>query len=434
MKDLSDVTVAVVDYGKFIFLAEAFVGKARKVLYHSPVDKEFQDINDAAKGDGLFGIERVDEILDPAVLEEVDLWVFPDIGFKGLQLMLREMGKAVWGAMGVNDLELSRTKFLDFLDDIGIPKVKSLKVKGLTNLSNHLRRVEGKWIKLNRYRACVETYHHRDYAHSLQKLDEWAVRFGGLKEEVMFVVQDEIDCDVEIGYDGWSVDGEYPSISFQGYELKNELYLGSLLKYGDLPQEVRVVNEAIAPMLAESGYRNFLATEIRVKDHTPYFIDPTFRMAGLTEDQLPETCTNLAEVIWSGANGRMIEPEYSCEYVAVATLHCCDHVRNQWFTLNIPEKVRRWVKLYHYCMCDDLYHFIPSVPLECDEAGVVIGCGDSIEEAIDDLKDHFEMLKDEPLTCQVEGFAELLKQVNDAEEEGMEFSDQPIPRPEIALN
>ena len=153
----------------------------------------------------------------------------------------------------------------------------------------------------------------------------------------------------------------------------------------------------------------------------------------MTEDQLPETCTNLADVIWHGANGELIEPEYAAEFVACATLHCSDHVRNQWFCLNIPEEVRRWVKLYHYCVCDGLYHFIPSVPLECDEAGVVIGMGDSIESAIDALKEHFEMLSGEPLECDMTGFVDLIEQVNSAEEEGLKFSDQKIPNPEIAI-
>jgi len=433
MKDLSEITVCIVDYGKFIFLADAFVGKAAKVYYHSPVDREFQDINDAVKGDGLPGIERLDDFLDPEVLKDIDLLVFPDIGFAGVQKHLRDMGKAVWGAMGVNDLELSRTKFLAYLKEVGLPTVNSVKVVGLTNLAIHLRQVKGKWIKLNRFRACMETYHHRDYAHSLQKLDEWAVRFGGLKEEVVFVVQDEIECDVEIGYDGWCVDGQFPNRSFQGYELKNELYLGSLLAYQDLPEQVREVNKAMMPMLASAGYRNFLATEIRIKDDVPYFIDPTFRMAGLTEDQLPETCSNLAEVIWHGANGELLTPEYEAEFVAVATLHCCDHVRNQWFALEIPEEVKRWVKLYHYCMADGLYHFAPSVPLECDEAGVVIGMGDSIEDALDSLKEHFAALESEPLHCQIEGFAELLQQVKAAEKQGVEFTDQPVPEPATVI-
>jgi hypothetical protein len=73
------------------------------------------------------------------------------------------------------------------------------------------------------------------------------------------------------------------------------------------------------------------------------------------------------------------------------------------------------------------------VPLECDEAGVVIGIGNTIEESIESLKQNFALLKAEPLRIEETGFADLLKQVKKAESEGMEFSDQPIPQPEIVL-
>jgi hypothetical protein len=211
------------------------------------------------------------------------------------------------------------------------------------------------------------------------------------------------------------------------------LYLGSLLDYEKLPWQIREINKAMSPLLSKFGYRNFLATEIRVKDNVPYFIDPTFRMAGLTEDQLPVTCSNLADVIWQGANGNLIEPQFVCDYVSVATMHFTSHQKDHWFQLHIPEEAKQWAKLYHYCQLDGMHHFIPSVPLECDEAGVVIGIGNTIEESIESLKQNFALLKAEPLRIEETGFADLLKQVKKAESEGMEFSDQPIPQPEIVL-
>jgi hypothetical protein len=431
VKDISEVVVCVVDYGRFLFLAECFVGVAKKVLFCSPSDREFKDVRDCEKGTGIPGIERIDSFLDPHVLPRIDLFVFPDIGFAGAQLYLRSIGKAVWGAMGVNDLELSRTDFLDFLDQVGLEKIPSVKVKGLTNLCLHLQEHKDKWIKVNHYRAQMETWHHIDFDRSEEKLVGLSAEFGGLKEEIMFVVQDALDAD-EIGYDGWSVDGGYPSCSFQGYELKNELYLGSMLEYEDLPEQVIEVNEAMAPLFSEAGYRQFVATEIRVKDKVGRFIDPTFRLAGLTQEQLSTTCSNLPDVIWSGANGVLIEPEFICKYVAVATMHYTDHAKERWFCLKVPEEKREFFKFYHYCQRDGMLHFIPCFPFD-NEAGVVIGGGDSVGEAIDNLKENFEVMADEPLRIDVAGFAELLEQIQEAEDEGMEFSDQEIPEPETVL-
>ena len=429
MKAIEDVTVCVVDYGKFTFLAEKFAEKAFKTYYHTPFDREFVDVNDCVKGTGLPGVERLDDFLDPNVFPEIDLFVFPDIGLTGVQRHLRELGKAVWGAMGATELELSRTKFIKTVESLGLSTVTSVTVKGVTNLALHLKDKKEKWIKMNRFRACMETWHHIDMDHSRHKLDSLSVRLGAVKEHVIFVVQDTIDSDVEIGYDGWCVDGNYPEKTFQGYELKNELYLGSVLSDDKLPDQIKTVNDAMAPLLADYGYRNFIATEIRVKDDIPYYIDPTHRMPGLTGDQLPETCENLAEVIWHGANGELIEPNFICKFSAVATLHYKNHVPHEWFSLNIPDDVRRWFKLYHFCKIDGRYAFIPSVPFECDEPGTVIGIGDSIEDAIDHLKENLECIRDEPVSAEVEGFSDLIKQVDEAQKMGMKFSKKPLPDP-----
>lgn len=438
MKDLSDITVCIVDYGKFILLSKAFVPFAKQTLYHSPMEKEFRDVRDCVRGDGLDGVIRVDDFFEPKVFDEIDLFVFPDIGFSGLQKYLRSIGKSVWGAMGASDLELLRTRFIKFLEDVGLEHVPTEKVNGISALSERLKSVDHKWVKINEYRAQTETRYHVDFDHSSRWLDSMAVKFGGLKELPVFIIQDEIVDNgegnvIEIGYDGWTVDGQYPIRSFQGYEAKNEAYLGSLREYTELPIQILAVNEAISPALKEYGYRNFMATEIRVVGDKFYFIDPTFRTAGLTQDQLPYTCDNLAEVIWRGANGELIEPKFNAEFVAVSTLHYKTHVEGEWFTLNIPDEASEHSCFYHYCRDGSLHHFIPSVPYECDEAGVVMGKGTTVEDAIENLKSNFKLLEQLPLTIDLSEFAPLLEEIKEAESADIEFSDSELPKPEIAL-
>src|SRR5262249_501608 len=138
---------------------------------------------------------------------------------------------------------------------------------------------------------------------------------------VVFVVQDDIESDMELGYDGWCIDGEYPPFSFQGYEKKNQLYLGSVMSLDDLPDEIKVVNDAMSVVLERYGYRGWWATEMRVYAGVPYFIDPTPRHPGQTGEHQLETIKNLADVIWQGANGRIVEPEFEWRFAAEATLH-----------------------------------------------------------------------------------------------------------------
>ena len=428
MKNIEDITTCCVDYGTFLCVAEMFGKVAKKSYFHSPMADEYLDAKKCVIGDGLNEVEnvfRVDEPLDPDFIDEVDLWIFPDIRFTGMQKVLRRLGKPVWGSMGADELELYRTKFLDTLEFLGLPVVKYITIKGLTNLSLHLKEVKDKWIKVNRYRENMETWHHIDYAHSQRELERLESQFGGVKEHIIFIVQDVIDTDLEIGYDGWCIDGQYPNKSFQGYEGKNELYLGGWLDSKELPDVVKQVNETISPVLKEFGYRNFMATELRVKDDVPYFIDPTWRMAGQTQESLTNTCTNLPEVIWGGANGELVPPDFRSKFVAEATMHYTDPSEG-WRTLVIPEKVRAFIKLYGYCYADGAYQFPPR---RNDELGVVCGEGDTIEDAIENLKDNFDALGDEPLAIEFEGFADLLNEVKEAEKQGVEFTDQTIPDP-----
>lgn len=426
----------VIDSGTFAALAER-LSRDVQISYYSPFEQEYLGLERCCLGDGFDSFERVEEYMDPDHFNSVTRWVFPDLGFQGFQKYLRSLGKPVWGSFSAMDFEWSRTRFLKMVESIGLPIAPYTVIRGLDNLREHLKTVERKWVKINRYRDNAETWFHSDYEHSLGELDREAVEFGPLSNGIVYVVQDEIKGTddspvIEIGYDGWCIDGKFPKSSFAGFEAKNELYLGSLMDYDKLSDEVRGVNDAISSLLKEAGYRNFFATEIRVKDGVPYFIDITPRMAGQTQEHLLETCTNLTEVIRGGSEGELIVPEFSHQFAAEATMHYKTQNESEgWKTIRVPKESREWFKLYRCCYYDDAFQFPKG---RNDELGVVIGLGDTIEESIDNLKENFESVKDEPVSIEVAGFADLLEQIKDAEKEGVEFSDQAVPKPEIALS
>lgn len=441
MKDISEIHAHIMDAGTFSPLADCLAKKCKRVTYYSPFEQEYLGIERCCLGDGMETFERQDEYMEPEFFDSVDLWIFPDIGYGGFQRYLCREGKLVWGSMGASDLELYRTRFAKTVKELGLLHTPTVSIRGLTDLAEHLKPLKNKWVKINRYRENKETFKWIDWTHSERHLEEMAVTFGPLKDCIWFVVQDPIDGDetepvLEIGYDGWlitSPDGKplYPPSSFQGYEKKNQLYLGSLLDYEDLPEAVRKVNEAFGPVNAEYGYRNFFATEIRKRGDEESFIDPTERMAGQTMEHILNACTNLPEVILAGARGEVLEPKWKYSFSAEATLHYTDSTESGWKTFKVPEESRENFKLYRCCYADGAYQFPPH---KSDELGVVVGGGDSIEEAIENLKENFEAVSDEPVSIEVAGFADLLEQIKDAEQEGVEFSDQPVPEPEIAIN
>lgn len=440
MKTIEEATVLVVDAGTFIPLADCIGKKAKRCLYYSPWEQEYVGIDRAVIGDGFQTFERCDDFMEPSVLKEIDLAVFPDISYGGLQRHFRDDLKIpVWGSMGASDLELYRTRFAKIVKELGLLTTPTVPIRGLTALADHLKPLKNKWVKINRYRDNKETFKWIDWDHGQRDLEQMACAFGPLKDKIVFVVQDPIEGDddepvLEVGYDGWliTVDGEahFPESSFQGYEKKNQLYLGSMLKYVDLPEEVRAVNEEFGKVNAQYGYRNFFATEIRIKGDTFDFIDPTQRMAGQTMEHLLRTCKNLPEIILSGASGTLLKPEWESTFAAEATLHYTAECEG-WKTFKVPKEAEPYVMLYR-CCCDDdgLYQFPPH---KSDELGVVVGNGDSVQEAVDDLKDHFELLKDEPVSIEVAGFADLIQQIEDAESECVEFGDDELPAPESVV-
>lgn len=437
MKPVSECICAVIDHGYYVSTAERLAREFKHVYYSSPSDSEFQSAANCVYGDGLETIERTENFLDPALFDEIDVFIFPEIGFAPLQKHLRNLGKPVWGSFDTTYLEMYRTQFLDFVRDVGLPVAPSTKLKGVSALREHLAPTKDQWVKLDRVRGDCETWHWIDWEHSQYKLLELELKFGGVKELIGFVVQQPIEAIAEIGYDGWFISGDgngFPGSSFYGYEGKNEIYLGALRKYGQLPKELRDVNEAIAPKLKELGYRNFMSTEIRVKSKTEaFFIDPTFRQAGQTCEQLQETCENLGDVIWHGANGQMLEPKWKYKFAASATIHYDISDSDQWKVLRVPKEVASMVKLAHYCGDahePGLYHFPPS---PSDELGVVLGVGNSIAETFARLKKTIDALKGEPVSFCLDGFFDLLDDIREAEKKGMKFSDDPIPTKEAIL-
>lgn len=412
------------DQGYFVCLAEKLAETYKKVYYWSPYEQEYRTITRCVYGEGLERVERENEPLDPDFIKKVDLFAFPDIGLSGEQKLLRSLEKPVWGAMGASELELYRTHFIKTVQSLGLPVAKTVECHGLIELRDYLKTCKNTWIKIDCFRDDMETEHHEDYAHSKRLIEKLAVVFGPLQEQVWFVVQNSIEGAQEIGYDGYSIDGNYPDESFQGYEKKNKLYLGSLLKNEDMPDEVRMINEAFASVLRSYGYRNFWATEIRSTDEGAFFIDPTARMAGLTQEHLLETCTNLADVMWHGANGILIQPKFKARFAAEATLHYTSQVHD-WKTIHIPREQRPYFKLCHYCMCDDAYHLPPS---DSDELGVVLGWGDTVKESMTELKLHLDAIEDEPVIADLNTFGDLLRTIHTAEEYGMHFSSEPVPK------
>jgi hypothetical protein len=429
MKEIGELTVTVVDFGSFISLAEKLAESCAQVNYHSPIEREFRNIDDAVIGYGIPKVHKIESFMEPDIVKDTDMFVFPDIGYGGEQRYLRSIGKPVWGSNGADELERLRTRFVATVKALGLPVVDSKNIRGLDNLCEYLKDQKNVWVKVNEFRDNMETWHHQDWAHSQPMLRRLYLKFAAAPDLVWFVVQAALDGATEIGYDGLNVDGWFPDSSYQGYEKKNELYLGARTHYDDLPEPVRLVNEKFSTVLQEYGFRNFFATEIRNLDGVPHFIDPTLRMPGQTGEQLLETMTNLPKVMWHGAQGKVIQPEWAADFAASATLNYKGDAEDAK-VIRVAQPAKRWVKLCRYRQDGDEYHFPAN---RRQDVGVVIGMADSIEDTIGAVRENFEAIGDDSLAVNLDGFKELLEDIAQAEKEGIEFTDQEVPEPASVL-
>ena len=122
----------------------------------------------------------------------------------------------------------------------------------------------------------------------------------------------------------------------------------------------------------------------------------------------------------------MVEPEQEFKFGAQAIFKVD---RDEWGVFEIPEELDRWVKISFSCKVDGKI-CVPPDQYGVGEIGWVVGGGDTIEQAVLNLRDHIEEMPD-GCTVQFHAIADLLKQIDEAEEAGMEFSKGEIPGPEI---
>jgi hypothetical protein len=302
-------------------------------------------------------------------------------------------------------------------------------------LREHLRTNDEKFIKISRFRGDWETLHWTNYEEMEGTLDAYAVRFGCLKEQIAFYVFDKIDSTVEDGVDAWCVAGQWPQTILHAIECKDKALIGQMMKFDDLPEEVRKVSDAFAPVLdllmGGTGGMKF-STEVRITEAgESFFIDPTCRFGSPPSQGECLLIKNLAEIVARGAHGELVEPEFEEEFVVQANV-TLDGDRNDWNAFKLSPAIEEALKGGFCCQVDGKLCLTPITEYHSQEVGYLCATGKTMKAAIDKLR---KLQGELPsgLSCSFASLAEIINQINDAEEQGMEFTDQPVPAPEIVL-
>jgi len=428
VKDVSQSTALIFDHGLFLPLAQRLVGHFKRVLYHCPVSESFPKMERYLIGDGYDGVERVDDIWK--VMPEVTTAIFPDIYDSGLQLHLESIGISVWGSRNADSLEINRDKFMRVLKEVGLEVPKFERVVGLTKLGEYLKDKEDKYIKISKFRGTLETTHWRNWRQDEGWLEHMAVKLGPAKDLLPFLVFDAIETDLEIGADTFTIDGQFPSSMLHGLEWKDKGYLGVVTPRDEMPDHVQNVIESFSPILKQYRCRNFMSMEIRVKDDVGYYIDPTQRCPCPATGSQLKLIGNLPEVIFAGANGELVEPEWT-DKVSAECIMTEKGPKECWSITEFPKELQEHVFCGGSCEIDGR---ICSPPDDSDEntIGWLVATGSSIEQVVEQMKEYAAMLPD-GVSAKTDSLFDLLKEAHSAEDEGIEFSDKEVPDPQIAL-
>jgi hypothetical protein len=377
-------TVLVWDHGLFLdALAVPLAKDFGRVLFHVPWQNGYPRSNAPTIGTGIPGIERV---LNPwAYYDEIDLWVFPDVYEGDLQEFLAKQGKRVWGCRGGEILEVDRVASKEHSKQLGIDIGNYTAVDGLDALREHLKTHDDQYVKVSAFRGDTETFHAPNYKHAEPQLDELEHNLGAKKKIMQFIVEDAINDAIEVGYDGYVIDGKYAKSAILGVEVKDKAYVGRTMRYERLPERVRDVNAKLAATLKDFDYRGFISTELRLTaDGKAYLIDPCCRMGSPPGELYGVWIDNLAEIIWEGAQGIVVEPEYTAKYGAMCLL-LSDWADSNWQQVEFPAKYRDNVKLRNFCIIDGSYLVVPQWT-GMPEIGAVVAVADTAKAAIEQVR------------------------------------------------
>jgi len=386
--NLKDKTILIYDNGLFFDFALKLADYYKKVYYYVPWKDAFPSMTKLLVGtewvngkrlDTFDGkpFESVDNYFD--YVDKADICFFPDVGDGDLQEYLLSKGKLVFGSRKGEELELERWDTKQYFKKIGMDVQPVKRVVGVNALREALKGTTNKWVKISKFRHHFETFHHENWDLSQILINKIEWEMGPMSQIAEFLIEDNIDAIVEEGIDAYTVDGKFPNYAFAGVEIKEKSFAGQFRRYSDLSEGIKEVNKQMEPALRGYGYRGFISSEVRTtKDGKHYAIDPCCRLASPPSEIYQEMYKNLGEIIWEGANGRLIDPIPAAKYAVEVLITSDWYNENQHQTIFFPDKYREWIKLRYAMKIDGVYHIL-STGHSCG-LGAIIGIGNSFEE------------------------------------------------------
>lgn len=410
MRELSSKTVCIADNGLFAELARTLSRSFGRVLYTSPWVADFPSSTKTEIGDGFPEYERIKDIWE--VMDEVDLFVFPDLHNGPLQEYLQAQGKRVWGARRGDELETARVEAKAYFETLGIPQGKYEVIQGMTALRKLLKgRKDKVWVKISLTRNDTETFSVLGYEGSKNRLDKFEAELGPAAEHMEFVVEDDQPDTLDIAIDTFCIDGKFPKQAMLGTEKKDEGFICAVKNWSDIPSKLSSIYETLGPTLEKYQYRNVLSLESRMDDTTAYLADPCCRFGSPPSELQLNLIENLAEIMWEGADGKMVEPKFAAKYGAQFIVESKWSIANP-LLVEFPPEYREQIKFRYATMFGDQLWIMPQNS-DTPSFASIVTIGETLEACFEEAKKIAHAIKGigvEALVGSVSGLQDNLAQ------------------------
>jgi hypothetical protein len=132
-----------------------------------------------------------------------------------------------------------------------------------------------------------------------------------------------------------------------------------------------------------------------------------------------EMMDNLAEIMWYGAEGKMVDPIFNCKFGIEVMIHS-DWADKNWQAVHVEPKIRKWVKLRNLTKIEGTYYIVPHEQ-GLPEIGAVVAIGNSMDECIEKVKKYAEQISGYRIDIKVGSIDNMTETIAKGEKLGIKF-------------
>ena len=324
--------------------------------------------------------------------------------------------KSVWGSGRGEKIEADRIFLKQLIEAVGLPVNPYKIVKGITALKEYIKSNPKKYVKLNIFRGDVESFFAKDLEYNRADFLRTEQSLGPKAEDTMFICEEPIETDVEIGFDGFFNGVNYGEKCFCGIEYHKNLYIAKVMEHDELPTPIYETMEALQPILEKMDYRGAISTEEKiVSDSKHYLLDICSRLPAPLSALYPVKIRNWAEFVYKTGLKQDCKMDIKAKYVGAFAISSM-RGNTEYLPINVKKSDRDKVRFQSVCMLDGKYHGVKGN----ETMAVLIADGETKEEVVDKIKEYSKLVEcPGGDTDSVDGIDKILEIFDDCEKSGI---------------